>query len=64
MENIGQDQKAREHALRRLCGASEEVKANMKLYNEKQDDWHTVCPKCKVRLDGTLAELRDHSCNG
>ena len=64
MEHTAREREAREHALRRLTGASEEAKANVKVFNEKADDWRTVCPKCKEELEGTLTELREHNCSG
>ena len=29
---------------------------------EKLDDWTATCPKCRVALRGTLAQMRGHKC--
>ena len=29
---------------------------------EKLDDWTGTCPKCRVALRGTLAQMRSHKC--
>ena len=58
------DKLAREQRLRRRLGPVEEAKENVKVFNEKQADWRTVCPKCKTALEGTLTELREHNCSG
>ncbi len=64
MEHTAREQEAREHALRRLHGASEEAKAILGVFNATVKDWRTVCPKCKEELEGTLVELTEHNCSG
>lgn len=56
------EQKAIEHAMQLRLGMPEEDAARLAAFNEEQHDWWGVCSKCGVRLEGSLKELREHSC--
>lgn len=36
--------------------------AAVKQFNEEQKDWTATCRLCKVKLIGTLTEIRGHVC--
>lgn len=31
-------------------------------FNLQTADWYVVCPKCKVEIRGTLAQVKGHVC--
>lgn len=41
---------------------SKEAQAKLTAFNATQTDWFTLCPKCRAKLTGTLAELKTHCC--
>jgi hypothetical protein len=42
---------------------SPEAKAKLNSHNERCDDWRGVCVYCGEEIEGTLAELKAHSCS-
>lgn len=55
------ERKAIEFALNRSV-EDREAAERMAKFNETVGDWFGNCPKCNTRVQGTLAELRAHSC--
>lgn len=56
------EQKAIEHAMQLRSGMPADDAARLAAFNEEQHDWFAFCPKCGSRLEGSLKELRGHSC--
>jgi hypothetical protein len=58
------DRRARERAMRRRAGMSQEAKDALKAHLRAQRDWWAVCPKCGAAItDKSLAELGEHTCD-
>jgi hypothetical protein len=56
------DQKFIQAKLERMSGLRPDEVENMHKAQEKQDDWFGFCRKCKAKLQGTPAQLREHVC--
>lgn len=48
--------------LQRNFGQSDAVRMHVREQNAIKTDWFGHCRKCGVRLEGTLAELKGHTC--
>lgn len=51
-----------EAKLRRTYGASPEAREKIAVANKGFTDWRARCRKCGAELEGSLAELKGHTC--
>lgn len=56
------DDKVEQAAEEREQGMSEDRQEALQEHYEKLDDWYATCPQCKVKVKGTLADMRAHRC--
>lgn len=56
------DQNARLTALQRRYGASPVAVDIMRAMDRQSTDWYTVCRKCGAKIEGSVSQIKEHSC--
>lgn len=41
---------------------SEQKREALNQFNAEQSDWYATCRKCKAKLSGTIAQIKEHKC--
>lgn len=50
--------------MMRHLGMSEGAKERLDAENRRRTDWWGLCRRCGKRVEGTLDQLRAHTCHG